>query len=145
MKMGAPAILFMDEFKGFGISYGKLLTMLNGYTRMQTHSRYSNSYNLWNEVYITSVYPPEGIYANMVNIEDRDIDSYAQLLRRITKIVYHYIEDGEYKTYSITGTEYIGYNDLLKKVLALKQPADGFIKISDAEQLQIPFETERNS
>lgn len=145
MKMGAPAILFMDEFKGFGISYGKLLTMLNGYTRMQTHSRYSNSYNLWNEVYITSVYPPEGIYANMVNIEDRDIDSYAQLLRRITQIVYHYIEDGEYKTYSITGTEYTGYNDLLKKVLALKQPADGFIKISDAEQLQIPFETERNS
>ena len=94
MKEGAPDILFMDEFKGFGISYSKLLTMLNGYSRMQTHSRYVNTYNLWSKVYITSVYPPERIYQNMVSTEYQDVDSYQQFLRRINKIVYHYKNDG---------------------------------------------------
>ena len=139
MKMGAPPILFMDEYKGFGISYGKLLVMLNGYTRMQTHSRYSNSYNLWKEVYITSVYPPEALYQNMVAHEYQDIDSYTQLIRRINKIVYHYIENGEYKTYSIDGKDYTNYEDLRKQVANLNQADDGFIQISEAEQLQIPF------
>lgn len=139
MKMGAPPILFMDEYKGFGISYGKLLVMLTGYTRMQTHSRYSNSYNLWKEVYITSVYPPEALYQNMVAHEYQDIDSYTQLIRRINKIVYHYIENGEYKTYSIDGKDYTNYEDLRKQVANLNQADDGFIQISEAEQLQIPF------
>lgn len=139
MKMGAPAILFMDEYKGFGISYGKLLTMLNGYTRMQTHSRYNNSYNLWKEVYITSVYPPEGIYTNMVSTEYQGLDSYTQLIRRISKIVYHYIENGEYKTYSIDAADYIDYADLRRRAAAQNQLLDGFINLSDAEQLQLPF------
>ena len=139
MKIGAPPILFMDEFKGYGISYGKLLTMLNGYTRMQTHSRYTNSYNLWNEVYITSVYPPEAIYHNMVAYEHQDLDSYTQLIRRISKIVYHYIENGEYKTYSIDSKDYTNYEDLRNMVANPNQPDNGFIQISEAEQLQIPF------
>lgn len=139
MKMGAPPILFMDEYKGFGISYGKLLVMLNGYTRMQTHSRYSNSYNLWKEVYITSVYPPEALYQNMIAHEYQDIDSYTQLIRRINKIVYHYIENGEYKTYSIDSKDYTNYEDLRQQVAKLNQADDGFIQISEAEQLQIPF------
>lgn len=139
MKMGAPSVLFMDEYKGFGISYGKLLTMLNGYTRMQTHSRYSNSYNLWKEVYITSVYPPEAIYQNMVCSEYQDIDSYTQLIRRINRIVYHYIEDGEYKTYSIDAVAYTNYEDLRRQATALSQSTDGFTKLSDEEQSQIPF------
>lgn len=139
MKVGAPPILFMDEYKGFGISYGKLLTMLLGYTRMQTHSRYTNTFNLWNEVYITSVYPPEAIYQNMVSNEHQDLDSYTQLIRRINKIVYHYIENGEYKTYSIDGEEYTNYENLRNKVAALNQSDDGFIRISDVEQMQIPF------
>lgn len=139
MKIGAPPILFMDEYKGFGISYGKLLIMLNGYTRMQTHSRYTNSFNLWNEVYITSVYPPEAIYQNMVSDEHQDLDSYTQLLRRINKIVYHYIENGEYKTYSIDSKDYTTYEDLRNTVAQLNQSDSGFIQITEAEQLQIPF------
>ena len=139
MKIGAPPILFMDEYKGFGISYGKLLIMLNGYTRMQTHSRYTNSYNLWNEVYITSVYPPEAIYQNMVSNEHQDLDSYTQLLRRINKIVYHYIENGEYKTYPIDSKDYTTYEDLRNMVAQLNQSDNSFIQISEAEQLQIPF------
>jgi len=139
MKVGAPPILFMDEYKGFGISYGKLLTMLLGYTRMQTHSRYTNTFNLWNEVYITSVYPPEAIYQNMVAHEQQDLDSYTQLIRRISKIVYHYIENGEYKTYSIDSKDYTNYEDLRNMVASLNQPDNGFVQITEAEQLQIPF------
>ena len=116
LKVGAPPILFMDEFKGMGISYGKLLVMLNGYTRMQTHSRYVNTYNLWEKVYITSVYPPEKLYQKMVT-DDRDIESYAQLIRRINKIVYHYKEGNEYKTYEIESNDYIDYEDLKSRVI----------------------------
>lgn len=139
MKSGAPPVLFMDEFKGFGFSYGKLLTMLNGYTRMQTHSRYTNSYNLWNEVYITSVYPPEALYQNMVSREYQDIDSYTQFIRRIKKIVYHYIENGEYKTYSIDSKDYTTYENLRNKVANLNQSNKDFVELSEAEQLEIPF------
>ncbi|WP_330554305.1 hypothetical protein [Roseburia sp. 499] len=143
MKVGAPPILFMDEFKGFGISYGKLLVMLNGYTRMQTHSRYSNTYNLWETVYITSVYPPEVIYQIMVPESLRDIDSYTQLIRRISKIVYHYKENDEYKTYTIDSKDYIDYEDL--KTRAHKDSTqDNFYKLSETEQLVLPFKQEKN-
>lgn len=140
MKEGAPAILFMDEFKGFGISYSKLLTMLNGYSRMQTHSRYVNTYNLWSKVYITSVYPPERIYQNMVSAEYQDVDSYQQFLRRINKIVYHYKKDGRYHTYPIDSTDHNGYEDLRRRSEdAGREEKDGFKKISDTEQLALPF------
>lgn len=135
IKQGAPPILFMDEFKGFGISYEKLLTMLNGYARMQTHSRYSNTYNLWERVVITSIYPPEHIYQNMVASENRNLDSYTQLMRRISKVVYHYIEDGEYKTYSIDSKDYTCYEDLKNKALG----KDGFQPMTEAEIKDLPF------
>lgn len=136
MKQGAPPVLFMDEFKGTGITYGKLLTMLNGYSRMQTHARYSNAYNLWEKVYITSVYPPEEIYKIMVP-EHRDTDSYKQLIRRISKIVFHYIEDGQYKTYAIDSKDYINYEDLQKK--ALSKP-DGFFPVEEPS----PFDNDND-
>ncbi len=135
MKTGAPPILFMDEFKGFGISYEKLLVMLNGYCRMQTHSRYANTYNLWSTVIITSVYPPEIIYRNMVASENRNLDSYTQLMRRISKIVFHYIEDGEYKTYSMDSKDYIDYEDLRNKALH----NDRFRPMTESEQMFLPF------
>lgn len=139
MKNGAPPILFMDEFKGLGITYGKLLTMLNGYTRMQTHSRYANTFNLWDTVYITSVYPPESIYKIMVAHEFQDVDSYAQLLRRINKIVFHYVENGQYKTYAIDGKDYKGYEDLRNRATG-GFPEDGFQNLSKAERTGLPFQ-----
>lgn len=142
MKNGAPPILFMDEFKGYGIPYGKLLTMLNGYTRMQTHSRYSNSYNLWEKVYITSVYPPEAVYRNMVSDENRDVDSFKQLMRRINKVVYHYIEDGEYKTYAVESKDYVSY-ETLKFMARNKIRMNGFESASGVSEN--PFERGENN
>lgn len=141
MKNGAPPVLFMDEFKGTGITYGKLLTMLNGYSRMQTHARYSNAYNLWEKVYITSVYPPEEIYKIMVP-EHRDTDSYKQLIRRISKIVFHYIEDGQYKTYAVDGRDYKNYEDLKNRAFG-SYLEDGFQKLSDMET-DCPFDAKQS-
>lgn len=115
IEQGAPDILFMDELKGDDISYATLLTILDKYSRAQSHCRYHNSYNLWEMVIITSVYPPEYIYSKMVVEENQDIDSYNQLLRRLNTIVYHYKHNGEYKTFSIPATEYKGYDDLIDR------------------------------
>lgn len=138
MKIGCPKILFMDEFKGFGISYQKLLSMLTGYCRMQTHSRYSNTYNLWETVIITSVYPPEAVYQNMVSQEIRNIDTYEQLMRRISKIVYHYKENGEYKTFSIDSKDYVDY-ETLKDMASGKVSVDGFRNMTEEEQMNLKF------
>lgn len=138
LKQGAPPILFIDEFKGEGISYGKLLTMLNEYTRMQTHSRYANTYNLWTQCYITSIYPPEELYDIMVPEPKQKYDSYMQLMRRINKIVYHYKVSGEYKTFSIDSKDYTGYEDLVAKATR-KPDASGFCELSETEQIDLPF------
>lgn len=131
IDMGAPPIIFIDEFKGEGISFSKLLVMLNGYSRMQTHSRYANTYNLWTQCYITSVYPIEVLYDIMVPSSVQKHDTYEQLLRRIDKIVYHYIEGGEFKTYAIDRAEYTTYEELVARVAADK---DGFSTLPKDEK-----------
>lgn len=138
MKEGAPPILFMDEFKGHNFPYSKLLLMLNGYTRMQTHSRYANTYNLWEKIYITSIYPPEEAYEQMVKEENRKIDSLGQLIRRINKVVYHYIWEGQYLTYSVDGKDYTNYEQLEIQALAQHNP-EGFMPLTEAQQMELPF------
>lgn len=105
---GEP-ILFMDEFRG-QIAFNILLTMLDGYLN-QFHARYSNVYGLWTEVHITSVLPPERIYIQMVEM-DRELDSYDQLKRRISSIIYHWVEDGEYRSFEMSMDDYIDYQVL---------------------------------
>ena len=109
LKIGAPPILFLDEVKGNSLSYGKLLSILSPYSRMQTHSRYSNTYNLWTRVIITSIYPPEDIFKLLVAEELQNMDSLKQLLRRLTKVVYHYKVEADYRTFAVSGDEYINY------------------------------------
>lgn len=120
---GEP-ILFLDEFRG-QIRYSTLLSMLQGY-KQQFHARYANILGLWKRVIITSVLPPEDVYKNMVS-ENRDKDTAKQLYRRISKVVYHYKDGEEYKTYEQSITEYKDY-------ASLREKADGgFIKLSQEE------------
>lgn len=109
---GEP-ILFLDEFRG-QIRYSTLLSMLQGY-KQQFHARYTNIIGLWKRVIITSVLPPEQVYKNMVS-ENRDVDTIKQLYRRIAKIVYHYVENGEYKTFEQTMLEYKDYDTMKSKI-----------------------------
>lgn len=129
IDQGAPPIIFLDEFKG-NMRYSQLLTILDKYSRTQTHCRYANTYNLWTTCIITSIFPPDEVYFSMVENEKRDRDKIDQLLRRIDVIVYHYKENGEYKTFSIPASEYKDYDDLKQRALGNK---DGFVEIDNME------------
>ncbi|MBO5459315.1 MAG: hypothetical protein J5981_03595, partial [Lachnospira sp.] len=128
-------ILFMDEFKG-GLKYSQYLVMTDQYPA-QIHCRYCNTYALWNEVHITSVYPPEKVYELMVENANRLTDTAKQLIRRLKSVIYHYQENGEYKTFELPGSEYINYDDLKKRALKSK---DNFSPVTQAEQMELPFE-----
>ncbi|MCF8020270.1 MAG: hypothetical protein K9L62_12845 [Vallitaleaceae bacterium] len=136
MYMGEP-ILFMDEFKG-GLRFQVLLNLLEGY-RMQIHARYANSYALWNEVHISSIFPPEKVYRNMVDSENRTTDPIKQLMRRIDEVVYHYKIGEEYKTYTMNGKMYKDYDDLLGKVYSTVQLEGQFVNVEDEDRFMLPF------
>jgi hypothetical protein len=125
IEQGAPPILFLDEFKG-NMKFSQLLTILDKYSRTQTHCRYANTYNLWTTCIITSIFPPEELYASMVANDMQKRDKLEQLLRRLDKIVYHYVKDGEYKSFSIPASEYTNYENLKQRALA---DNDGFVPI----------------
>lgn len=116
LELDAPPILFLDELKGVGMSYGQLLSVLDVYSDKQTHSRYTNTYNLWTGVYMTSVFSIEELYQIMVDYHIRKTDGIEQLLERINTIVYHYKENGEYKTFSMPASEYKDYNDMMARL-----------------------------
>lgn len=130
-------VLFLDEFKGKW-EFGKLLTILDCY-RAQTHARYANIIGLWSMVHITSVYPPETVYGEMVQWSKREVDNIDQLKRRIDAIIYHYTsknEDGSlnYKTYEMPMGEYQNYDDLVAKAKAFEElGTDGFYVLPDGK------------
>ncbi len=123
-------ILVLDELKKESLPFELLLMITQGY-RTQIHCRFSNCISLWDEVHITSIYSPEDIYGGMVNRENQKKDSIKQLLRRITKYVYHYKQGEEYRTYELPGDQYKDYEDLKKRATG-----EEWIK---ADQKEIPF------
>lgn len=127
MEAGAPPILFIDELKPSG-SWQELLNVLDIYSQRAIHSRYQDIYPLWEQVIITSVYPPEEIHAQMVKPEHRKIDTLQQLMRRLDTVVYHFIENGVYKEFRIPASDYVDYADL-------KCRAIGGVKSWEAEEL----------
>lgn len=110
-KYSGQEILFLDEFKG-GISYQELLVILDRYTT-QLHCRYTNNYMFWKEVHITSVFSPETIY-NMLVYDNKHVDTYEQLKRRISTIVYHWKDEetNEFHEFSLPMSEYKDYEQL---------------------------------
>lgn len=108
-------IVVIDELKKGSLPFEFLLTITQGY-RTQIHARYANVYSLWDEIDINSIYAPEDIYDSMVSISERDKDPIKQLLRRITKYVYHYKLDDEYRTFELDGKLYTNYSELKKLV-----------------------------
>ena len=72
----------------------------------------------------------------MVNNEDRLTDTQKQLVRRLKSVIYHYKENGEYKTYELPSSQYVNYNDLKKRALKVK---DDFCPVRQEEQMEMPF------
>lgn len=109
-KYNGESILFMDEFRG-QMKFSQFLNLIDRY-RIQIPCRYTNIYGLWNEVHITSVLPPERVYENMVQ-DNRHLDTSDQLMRRISFVVYHWIdEDGKYQEFQQPMKEYSDYETL---------------------------------
>lgn len=108
--------LFIDELKRESLPYELLLMITQGY-KAQIHCRYSNSVCLWNEVHISSIFSPEDIYCGMVSRENQKKDTIKQLLRRISKYVYHYKQGNEYRTFELAGNQYLDYEDLKKRAI----------------------------
>lgn len=127
----AEPVLFMDEFKG-QMRFQLLLNYLDGY-KIQVHARYGNVRALWTEVHITSVYPPEEVYKNMVDSSVRALDSVAQLKRRIDTIIYHYRDGDDYKEYAMDMRDYVNYDQLKKLATSECQ----FVEIQ--EEVDLPF------
>lgn len=109
------SIVVLDEYRG-AFNYSTMLAILDKYTYNQVHCRYQNTYCLWTSVYICSIYPPEMVYFKMVGESNTKVDSFKQFIRRFNKIVYHYIENGEYKTFELPADQYIDASDLLMKL-----------------------------
>lgn len=125
-------ILFLDEFRG-QLRYSSLLSLLDKY-KIQVHCRYSNAVSLWDEVHITSVLSPDMVYKKLISDDsDREYDTFAQLKRRITAIVYHWKDEkGAYLSYSLPSSEY-------KDIFHLKKQAraEEFVTLDD--NVKLPF------
>lgn len=131
---GEP-ILFMDEYKG-QFRFAHFLVLTDKY-KSQIHARYANVVSLWNEIYITSVFPPEELYKKMVEEDIQGRDKQKQLMRRITDITYCFIDkNGAYQKHTIPMSEYKGYDAL--KAQALHIP-EGFYLLDEAEAGELPF------
>lgn len=113
-------VIVLDEFRG-DMSYSQILSILDVYSRNQQHCRYQNVYALWTSVIICSILPPERVYYNMVDETRRSRDTFKQFIRRFEKIVYHYISDGEYKSYSMPANEYRGADDIIERAETLER------------------------
>lgn len=109
---GGERILFIDELRPC-IPYRLLLQLLDRY-RMDIHCRFANCLALWQEIHITSVIPPSELYKEMRTENEKD--SYQQLQRRISFIVYHWIDEaGNFRQYQMPMSDYTTYEALKQK------------------------------
>lgn len=89
-------ILFIDELDPVTTNFKDLLVVMDNYTT-EISARYRNTYALWDELHITSIYTPEQFYRECVPFDQQRNEPIEQLTRRITDVVDHWIEDGEYR------------------------------------------------
>lgn len=128
MEQGAPKILFIDEVKPQDVTYRQMLMLTDAYTDAQTHSRFHNTINLWDQVYVTSIYGIREFYNELVPTDKREVESFEQLQRRFHKVVYHYKKDDIYKTYEQPREEGYSYIGILKDRVAKIENRNDFIK-----------------
>lgn len=124
-------IVFVDEVKPATMPYSFLLQILDKY-RCEIHARYCNVFSVYDEIHLSSVFPPELLYKNLNDVQDATIDSLNQLLRRITTIVFHYKKENKYFTFELPGDQYRNYDDLKQKALGDR---DGFLPAEES----LPF------
>ena len=121
-KDNPAKILILDEYRG-QLSYENFLGIFDVYSRRQQHCRYGNTYALWTQVLICTVLAPEEVYHNMVD-NNKNSDTFEQMMRRLDVIVYHYKYKGEYKTYEVLASEYPGKDRMIEQAMSLQKFQD---------------------
>ena len=125
-------ILYMDEFRG-QMRFAQLMNLLDGY-KVQIACRYTNAYALWDTVHITTILPPEMVYQNMVD-NNRNVDTFEQLRRRIKSVIYHWKDINGYHTFEIPMEDYKDYITLKQQAIA--ENGERFYEIQD--EIDMPF------
>lgn len=131
-KDNPAKILILDEFRG-QLSYDQFLGILDVYSRRQQHCRYGNTYALWTQVLICTVLAPEEVYHNMVD-NNKNSDTFEQMMRRLDVIVYHYKWKGEYKTFELLPSEYNGKDDMIDRAMKWQQTQDALASTKKASE-----------
>ena len=121
-KDNPAKILILDEYRG-QLSYENFLGIFDVYSRRQQHCRYGNTYALWTQVLVCTVLSPEEVYHNMVD-NNKNSDTFEQMMRRLDVIVYHYKYKGEYKTYEVLASEYPGKDRMIEQAMSLQKFQD---------------------
>lgn len=137
----AEKILFIDEVKQGCMPYELTLQMLQG-LRVQLHARFANVYALYDEVHITSIYTPDEIYGSIVERQNQEVDSLYQLMRRITRIIYHFKDKKGYHTFEIPPSDFKSYKDLKAKAQPENDNGDGFKPLNEPSPFDEPKEPE---
>lgn len=107
--------VILDDFRGTAMPLHALCGLLDCYYTL-ARCRYSDKPLAFNEVHITSVIPPEHLY------QYNDEESFQQLKRRITYMVYHYIDPAQanpYCTMTLASCDYKGAGELRKAIGSL--------------------------
>lgn len=106
----AENVIVMDEFRG-NVRFSTFLNLTDRY-KCDIHARYASTMALYSEVYITSIYPPEKLYENLVETASQGIEPRQQLYRRISDITYCEVRNGRYFRYTVPMSDYAGYEFL---------------------------------
>ena len=109
----AENVIVLDEFRG-NVRFSTFLNLTDKY-RCDIHARYVSTMALYSEVYITSIYPPEKLYENLVETASQGIEPRQQLYRRISDITYCEVRNGHYFRYTKPMSEYAGYEFLRRE------------------------------
>ena len=72
---------------------------------------------------VCTVLSPEEVYHNMVD-NNKNSDTFEQMMRRLDVIVYHYKYKGEYKTYEVLASEYPGKDRMIEQAMSLQKFQD---------------------
>ena len=136
-KYNGESILFLDELDT-QLSFSSLKPLLDKY-KSQIHGRYTNVYALWSTVHITSIYSPENLYEMLVPFSDRRKNTYEQLRRRISKVIYHYKDrSGAFCQYEQDMEEYRDFETIRNLAEGkVSLAGDGFVTVSPEEEKYI--------
>lgn len=113
-EQGLPSILYIDDLS-VNDRPDMLITAIDKYSHKAINKRYGNIYPLWDRVYISSSMSPEEWYKESCSYHHiRPKSVFAEVISKITKIYYHYIDgNGNLQVKETEARQYKSVHDFL--------------------------------